>query len=96
MVLVEGSGNIYTDTGGRGKGELGRGVVVPLAAGGLETLGGRTDGFARLCGDFLRGSREGTGGGQAGDKEGIQEPWEGGKVLKEWMLKLCPMERRGG
>lgn len=76
--------------GEREKFEVEQWVAVPQAFGDPETLAGKKESLAHLHGGFLGGNMVDTETGLAGDKESIQEPWEGGMVLREGMMKSCP------
>lgn len=82
--------------GERGTCEVGQWVAVPQASGAPETLAGKKESLAHLHAGFLGGSMVDTGAGLAGDKESIQEPWEGGTASWELMMELCPMGSLGG
>lgn len=88
--LGEGGGSICMGMRGRGECEVGRWVVVSPASGDPETLTGKKERLARSHG-FVGNSMVDIETDLPGGKESIQESWEGGMVLREWTVELCPM-----
>lgn len=76
--------------GGRVGCELGRWVVVSPASVDPETLAGKKECLARSRG-FVGNSMVDIEADLSCDKESIQESREGGMVLREWAVELCPM-----
>lgn len=93
--LAEEGGSICMGMGERGTCEVVKWVVVPQVFGDPETLAEKKWSLAHWHG-FQGGSMVDTVAGLAGDKENIQERWEGGMVLSEWKMKLCPKGILGG
>lgn len=61
--------------------------MAPQASGDPGTPAGKEESVDHLHGGFLGDNMAGTGACLAGGREGIQKPWDGVMVLREWLMK---------